>query len=127
VITATAFPNPAPSAGIVDFALHVANEGSAASMQVLVLYAPPSGVMFLGPLGLCSFVPGGYACGYFDVAPNNGVPGGPDEVDIRLSIQMPAVTSNTTIPNTARVFAENSFGIYDVVSAASVDVVVLAP
>jgi len=121
-------PNPAPNEGVVDFTIRVRNNGLGPATGVLMADPFPPGTTFLSaPDPLCVMIVGGIACGFFDLAANDLVPGGPDEHEFHMFLQMPDVVVDTTVTNTAQAIASNEPPANQTNNAGSVNVLVIAP
>jgi uncharacterized repeat protein (TIGR01451 family) len=95
---------------------------------VLVADLLPPGTTFLSaPDPLCFPLTGGIACGFFGLDPNDSSPGGPDEREFHMFLQMPDVVVDTLVTNTAQVIAGNEPPANQTNNAGSVNVLVIAP
>jgi uncharacterized repeat protein (TIGR01451 family) len=103
IVEKLADPNPSPNEGIVDFTIRVRNIGQVAATAVFVADLLPPGTTFLSaPDPLCFPLTGGIACGFFGLDPDDSSPGGPDEREFHMFLQMPDVTVDTVATNRRR-------------------------
>ena len=95
-VAAGIFPLPTvvDSGGAVSLSAFIANLGTSAATDVQLHVTLPPGAVLTTP-GSCPFyVAGNVVCHLGTLAMNNGVPGGPDEASVTLSVRMPYTLGN---------------------------------
>lgn len=128
-VTKVDLQDPVDAGGSITYQIFVQNRGPGVADDVLIYDVFPDGttVVSFSPAPPCFELIGGIACGFVSIAGDDGLPGGPDEVLITLTVQAPRVLLDTVLRNRAGAIASNELDVTKGDNEDTEDTLVVAP
>ena len=128
-VTKVDLADPVGGGDPISYEVRVRNLGPAAAQDVLVydVIDPGTTLVSFSPAPPCFQILGGIACGFLTLAANDGLPGGPDELLISVTVQTAQIYQDVVVTNRAGAIASNELAATENDNEAVETTAVIAP